>query len=117
MKNLTVALVFCASMASLFASLRADALSSVRIEQGLSRPEPLSVLHKDGKGGGGGKGGDGKGGGDDKKGGKDDDEEDEEEYRRARYSGLSQRAALELVDPGGMDDVLRLSAGLRFGRR
>lgn len=115
MKNLTVALVFCASMASLFSSLRADALTSVRIEQGaLSRPEPLSVLHKDGKGGGGGGG---KGGGDDKKGGKDDDEEDEEEYRRSVYSGLSQRAALELVDPGGLDDVLRVRAGLRFGSR
>ena len=45
-----------------------------------------------------------------------DDEEEEEEYR-ARYSGLSQRAALELVDPGGLDDVLRVSAGLRFGSR
>jgi hypothetical protein len=111
MKNLTVALVFCASMASLFTSLRADALSSVRIEQGLSRPEPLSVMHKgDGKGGGKG------GGDDDKKGGKDDDEEDEEEYR-ARYSGLSQRAALEMVDPGGLEDVLRVRAGLKFGSR
>ncbi|MCY1016839.1 hypothetical protein [Pyxidicoccus sp. MSG2] len=111
MKNLTVALVFCASMASLFTSLRADALSSVRIEQGLSRPAPLSALHKgDGKGGGKG------GGDDDKKGGKDDDEEDEEEYR-ARYSGLSQRAALEMVDPGGLEDVLRVRAGLRFGAR
>lgn len=105
MKNLTVALVFCASMASLFTSLRADAVSSVRIEPGLSRPEPLSLLRKD----------DGKGGDDDKKGGKDD-EEDEEEYR-AGYSGLSQRAALELVDPGALEDVLRVRAGLKFGSR
>ena len=39
-------------------------------------------------------------------------EEDEEEYR-ARYSGLSQRAALEMVDPGGLDDleVQRLPQG------
>ncbi|NMO16058.1 hypothetical protein HPC49_54270 [Pyxidicoccus fallax] len=111
MKNLTVALVFCLSMASLFTSLRADALSSVRIEKGLSRPEPLSVLNRgDGKGGG-------KGGGDDK-GGKDDDEEDEEEYRaRARYAGLSQAAALELVDPGALEDVLRVRAGVKFGGR
>ncbi|MBZ4415271.1 hypothetical protein [Myxococcus sp. RHSTA-1-4] len=109
MKNLAVALVFCLSMVSLFTALRADALSSVRIEKGLSRPEPLSVLQRgDGKGGG-------KGGGDDK-GGKDDDEEDEEEYR-ARYSGLSQAAALELVDPGALEDVLRVRAGLKFGAR
>lgn len=106
MKNLTVALVFCASMASLFTSLRADAVSSVRIEQGLSRPEPLSALRKD----------DGKGGGDDDKKGGKGGEEDEEEYR-ARPSGLSQRAALELVDPGALEDVLRVSAGLRFGTR
>jgi hypothetical protein len=106
MKNLTVALVFCLSMASLFTSLRADALSSVRIEKGLSRPEPLALLPR----------GDGKGGGDDDKGGKDDDEEDEEEYR-ARYAGLSQSAALEMVDPGALEDVLRVRAGLRFGSR
>ena len=108
MKNLTVALVFCASMASLFTSLRADALSSVRIEQGVSRPLALTPHKDDGKGGG-------KGGGDDKKGGKDN-EEDEEEFR-ARYAGLSQSAALELVDPGALEDVLRVSAGLRFGSR
>ncbi|MFP2928034.1 hypothetical protein ACLESO_23100 [Pyxidicoccus sp. 3LG] len=106
MKNLTVALVFCMSMVSLFSSLRADALSSVRIEKGLSQPEPLSLKPR---------GDDGKGGGDDDKGGKDD-EEDEEEYR-ARYAGLSQRAALELVDPGALDDVLRVRAGLKFGSR
>lgn len=113
MKNLTVALVFCLSMASLFTSVRADALSSVRIEPGLSRPEPLSLRpgKDDGKGGGGG----GKGGGDDKKGGKGG-EEDEEEFR-ARYAGLSQAAALELVDPGGLDEVLRIQAAVRFGRR
>ncbi|MCP3144150.1 hypothetical protein [Pyxidicoccus xibeiensis] len=105
MKNLTVALVFCVSMASLFSSLRADALSSVRIEKGLSRPTPLALRPAD----------DGKGGGDDDKGGKDD-EEDEEEVR-ARYSGISQRAALELVDPGALDDVLRVRAGLKFGHR
>ncbi len=106
MKNLTVALVFCASMASLFTSLRADAVSSVRVEKGLSRPEPLSQLRKD----------DGKGGGDDDKKGGKDDEEDEEESR-TRYSGRAQHAALELVDPGALEDVLRLSAGLRFGSR
>lgn len=109
MKTLTVTLVFIVSMASLFTSLRADAVSSVHIEKGLSRPEPLSVLNRgDGKGGG-------KGGGDDK-GGKDDDEESEEEYR-ARYAGLSQAAALELVDPGALEDVLRVRAGLKFGSR
>lgn len=106
MKNLTVALVFCLSMASLFASLRADAVSSVRIEKGLSRPEPLAVLAR----------GDGKGGGDDDKGGKGDDEEDEEEVR-VRYSGISQPAALELVDPGALEDVLRVRAGLKFRAR
>ena len=103
MKNLTVALVFCLSMASLFASLRADAVSSVRIEKGLSRPEPLAALAR----------GDGKGGGDDDKGGKDDDEEEV----RVRYSGLSQPAALELVDPGALEDVIRVRAGLKFGSR
>jgi hypothetical protein len=112
MKNLTVALVFCLSMASLFTSVRADALSSVRIEPGLSAPEALSLRpsRDDGKGGG-------KGGGDDKKGGKGgDNEEDEEEYR-ARYAGLSGAAALELVDPGALNDALRLQAALRFGHR
>ena len=106
MKSLTVALVFCASMASLFTSMRADAVSSVRIEKGLSRPEPLSVLRK----------GDGKGGGDDDKKGGKGDEEDEEEYR-ARNSGLSQHAALEMVDPGALEDVIRVRAGLKFGAR
>lgn len=109
MKNLTVALVFCLSMASLFTSLRADALSSVRIEPGLSRPEPLALrpAKDDGKGGG-------KGGGDDKKGGKG--EEDEEEFR-ARYAGLSGAAALELVDPGALEGALRLQAAVKFGHR
>ena len=109
MKNLTVALVFCLSMASLFTSLRADALSSVRIEPGLSRPESLALrpAKDDGKGGG-------KGGGDDKKGGKG--EEDEEEFR-ARYAGLSGAAALELVDPGALENALRLQAAVKFGHR
>jgi hypothetical protein len=106
MKSLTVALVFCASMASLFTSMRADAVSSVRIEKGLSRPEPLSVRPR----------GDGKGGGDDDKKGGKGDEEDEEEYR-ARDSGLSQHAALEMVDPGALEDVIRVRAGLKFGAR
>jgi hypothetical protein len=107
MKNLTVAAVFFLSMASLFASVRADALSSPRLEKGVSRPEPLSLMPK----GGDGKGG-GKGGGDDK--GGNDSEEDEEEYRR-QYQGLSQRAALELVDPGALDDLLRLQLAVRRG--
>jgi hypothetical protein len=109
MKNLTVALVFCLSMATLFTSLRADALSSVRIEPGLSRPEPLALrpTRDDGKGGGDDKKGGGKGG---------DNEEDEEEFR-ARYAGLSGAAALELVDPGALEDALRLQAAVKFGRR
>ncbi|MFP2958620.1 hypothetical protein ACLEPN_12415 [Myxococcus sp. 1LA] len=105
MKNLTVAVVFCLSMASLFTSLRADALSSVHIEKGLSPAQPLSLRPQ----------GDDKGGGDDKgdKGG----EEDEEDYRKRRYAGLSQQAALELVDPGALTDVIRLQAAVKFGLR
>ncbi|AEI62646.1 hypothetical protein [Corallococcus macrosporus] len=105
MKNLTVAVVFCLSMASLFTSLRADALSSVHIEQGLSAAQPLSLRPQ----------GDDKGSGDDK-GGKGG-EEDEEDYRKRRYAGLSQQAALELVDPGALTDVIRLQAAVKFGQR
>ncbi|WP_163781436.1 hypothetical protein [Myxococcus vastator] len=105
MKNLTVAAVFCLSMASLFTSLRADALSSVHIEKGLSPAPSLSLRPDDGKGGGDDKGD--KGGG----------EEDEEEYRKRRYAGLSQQAAMELVDPGSLTDVLRLQAAVKFGQR
>ncbi|GEL69044.1 MULTISPECIES: hypothetical protein [Myxococcus] len=105
MKNLTVAVVFCLSMASLFTSLRADALSSVHIEKGLSPAQSLSLRPDDGKGGGDDKGD--KGGG----------EEDEEEYRKRRYAGLSQQAAMELVDPGALTDVIRLQAAVKFGQR
>jgi len=97
MKTLAVAVLFALSLVSLFASVRADALSQPRIETGMARPQPL--LPDDGK-----KGGDGDKGG-------DDDEKDEEEYR-----GISQRAALELVDPGALDHLLRLRAALRAAR-
>ncbi|WP_338870477.1 hypothetical protein [Myxococcus stipitatus] len=105
MKTLSTTLLFCLAVAGLLASLRADALSSPRIEPGLSRPEPLSLRPDDGKGGGDG---------DDKGDGKDD-EEDEEDYR-ARYTGISGAAALELVDPGVLDDLMRLRAAARYAR-
>lgn len=108
MKTLTVALLFVLSLVSLFASARADALAwSHRIEPRLA--EPQSLLPEDGKKGGdedkkkGGKGGDKKGG--------DDTERDEEDYR-----ALSQRAALQLVDPGVLDDMLRLRAAVLSSR-
>ncbi|WP_141588236.1 hypothetical protein [Myxococcus sp. AB056] len=104
MKNLTVAVVFCLSMASLFTSLRADALSSVHIEKGVSPAQSLSLRPDDGKGG-------------DDKGDKGGGEEDEEEYRKRRYAGLSQQAAMELVDPGALTDVIRLQAAVKFGQR
>ncbi|RKH15760.1 hypothetical protein D7Y13_14540 [Corallococcus praedator] len=103
MKTLTVAIVFCLSMVSLFASVRADANAFPRLEPGVSQPVALMP-----------KGGDGKGGGDDK-GGKGG-EEDEEEYRQ-QSRGLAQKAALELVDPGVLDDMIRLRAALRGGQR
>ncbi|MCY1036357.1 hypothetical protein OV207_33280 [Corallococcus sp. BB11-1] len=104
MKTFTVAIVFCLSMVSLFASVRADANAFPRVEAGIS--QPVSLMPK---------GGDGKGGGDDK-GGKGGGEEEEEEYRQTPR-GLSQKAALELVDPGALDDMLRLHAALRGGPR
>lgn len=88
MKTLAVALLFILSLVTLFAAARADALSQPSIQPRLSRPVPLPE------------------GDDDKK----DDEEDEEEYR-----GLSSRAALDLVDPGGLEDVLRLRIAARRG--
>jgi hypothetical protein len=97
MKTLAVAVLFVLSLASLFASVRADALSQPRIETGMARPQPLAPD-------------DGKGGDEDKKGG-GDDEKDEEEYR-----AISQRAALELVDPGALDHLLRLRAAVRGAR-
>ena len=103
MKTLTVAIVFCLSLVSLFASVRADANAFPRLEPGVSQPVALMP-----------KGGD-KGGGDDKKGGKGG-EEDEEEFRQSPRA-LSQQAALELVDPGVLDDMLRLRAALRGGHR
>jgi|GEM_PF-1880060 len=107
MKTLSTALVFCLAMAGLFSSVRADALTTPRIEPGVSRPEPLSLRPDDGKGGGDGddKGGDDKG----------DDEESEEDYR-SRYAGISGAAALELVDPGALNDLIRLRAAARYGR-
>jgi hypothetical protein len=106
MKTLTVAIMFCLSLVSVFASVRADANAYPRLESGISQPVALMPKGGDGKGGGG-KGSDGgKGGG----------EEDEEEYRQAPR-GLSQKAALELVDPGVLDDMIRLRAALRAGQR
>jgi hypothetical protein len=100
MKTLAVAVLFVLSLASLFASVRADALSQPRIET-MARPQPLAPD-------------DGKGGDEDKKGG-GDDEKDEEEYR-AQDRAISQRAALELVDPGALDHLLRLRAAVRDAR-
>lgn len=91
MKTLTVALLFILSLVTLFAAARADALSQPAIQPRLARPVPLPE-------------------GDDKKDDKKDDEEDEEEYR-----ALSPRAALELVDPGLQDDLLRLRFAARRG--
>ncbi|MFP2895814.1 hypothetical protein [Corallococcus sp. 4LFB] len=106
MKTLTVALVFCLSMVSLFTSVRADANAFPRLEPGVSQPVALMPKGGDGKGGGKGGGDGGKGGG----------EEDEEEYRQ-QPRALSQKAALELVDPGVLDDMLRLRAAVRGGQR
>jgi hypothetical protein len=91
MKTFTVALLFILSLFTLLSAARADALSHPRIEPGLSRTWSLAE-------------------GDDDKDDDKDDEGDEEDYR-----GLSQRAALELVDPGGLDDVLRLRIAAMHG--
>ncbi|WP_224364863.1 hypothetical protein [Hyalangium versicolor] len=92
MKTLAVALLFVLSLMTLFSASRADALSQPSIQPRMARPQALPE-------------------GDDDKDGKDDDEDDEEEYR-----GLTPRAALELVDPGGRDDVLRLRIAALRGR-
>jgi hypothetical protein len=89
MKTFTVALLFILSLVTLFASARANALSQPDIQPRLARPVPLAE-------------------GDDDKDDKKDDEEDEEEYR-----ALGQNAALELVDPGLQDDLLRLRLAAR----
>ncbi len=73
MKTFTVALLFVFSLLTLFASVRADALSQPRIEPRMARPAMLVE-------------------GDDDKGDDKDDERDEEEYRR-----LSQHAAPERI--------------------
>ncbi|MDY7227075.1 hypothetical protein [Hyalangium rubrum] len=91
MKTLALTLLFILSLVTLLSAARADALSQPRIESRMARPLPLPE-------------------GDDKDDDKKDDEEDEEEYR-----GLSSHAALELVDPGGLDDVLRLRLAARLG--
>jgi hypothetical protein len=99
MKTLSVALLFLLSLVTLFAAARADALAEPRITPRLSAPQPLALMPE-----GEEQQGD--------EGDKDtDDEADEEEYR-----GLSQRAALELVDPGALDHILRLRAAVRAGR-
>ena len=85
MKTLAVALLFILSLVTLFSATQAEALSQPSIQPRMARPQALPE------------------GDDDKGDDKGDDEEDEEEYR-----GLSQRAALELVDPGGLDELLRL---------
>jgi hypothetical protein len=86
MKTLAVALIFILSMITLFSASRADALSQPSIQPRMARPQLMPEGDEDTD--------DGK---------KDDDEEDEEEYR-----GLSQSAALELVDPGARADMLLL---------
>jgi hypothetical protein len=91
MKTLAVALLFVLSLVTLFSAARADAMSQPHITPRMAQPLPLL-------------------GGDDKDDDKDD-EEDEEEYR-----GLSQRAALELVDPGALDDVPRLRLAAKLAR-
>ena len=88
MKTFTVALLFVLSLVTLFSAARADAMNQPRITPRMAQPVPLVE-------------------GDDKDDDKDDDEEDEEEYR-GEYHGLSQRAALELVDPGALDGLLKL---------
>lgn len=92
MKTLTVALLFVLSLVTLFSAARAEALSQPRITPRMAQPVALVD-------------------GDDKDDDKDDDEEDDEEYR-----GLSPRAALELVDPGALDDVLRLRLAVSSAR-
>ena len=93
MKTLTVVLLFVLSLVTLFSAARADAMNEPRITPRMAQPVPLVD-------------------GDDKDDDdKDDDEEDEEEYR-----GLSQRAALELVDPGALDDLLKLRLAAAHGR-
>jgi hypothetical protein len=92
MKTLAVALLFVLSLVTLLSAARADAMSQPRITPRMAQPLPLAE-------------------GDDKDDDKDDDEEDEEEYR-----GLSQQAALELVDPGAREDLLRLRLAALHGR-
>jgi hypothetical protein len=89
MKTLTVALLFILSLVTLFAAARAEALSQPRIEPRMARP--VALIQGDDK--------------DDDK----DDEEDEEEYHGRR------RAALELVDPGALDYMLRLRIAALHG--
>ncbi|MBF5045021.1 hypothetical protein FGE12_21645 [Aggregicoccus sp. 17bor-14] len=102
MKTLAVALLFALSLCSAGLAARAEARSRVAITSapgGLAAPELLADGGGKGDGGSGGdKGGD-KGG--------DDDERDEEELR------VTGRAALELVDPGAAQDVLRLRLAAR----
>lgn len=93
MKTLALALLFVLSLASAGLAARAEALSSPRIAGARGLEGPVA-LRPDG---------DDKDGDDDK----DDDEEDEEEVR------VTGRAALELVDPGAVDDVLRLQLAAR----
>ncbi|HEX8697684.1 MAG TPA: hypothetical protein VF815_02495 [Myxococcaceae bacterium] len=92
MKTLAVALLFVLSLVTLFSAARADAMSQPHIIPRMAQPMPLVE-------------------GDDKDDDKKDDEEDEEEY-----SGLSQQAALELVDPGALDDLLKLRLAAAYGR-
>ena len=92
MKTLAVALLFVLSLVTLFSAARADAMSQPSITPRMAQPVALV-------------------GDDDKDDDKDDDEEDEEEYR-----GLSQRTALELVDPGSLDDVLKLRLAASYAR-
>ncbi|MFY1831639.1 hypothetical protein ACN47A_37340 [Myxococcus fulvus] len=102
MKTLSTLFVFCLALAGIFTSVQAHALSTPRIEPGIARPEPLSLRPDDGKDKGDGKDKD-----------KDKGEEDEEDYR---YRGIRGAAALELVDPGALNDMLRLRAAARYAR-
>lgn len=103
MKNLAVALVFLLAAAGFTSTLDAQAHSVVRVEPALDQPLAFEMDEDDGATAIASK----------KKKKKDKDdkkEEDEEEYR---YSSDSLRA-LELVDPGALNFVVRMNAaGMR----
>jgi hypothetical protein len=104
MKNLSVLLVFVFAVAGVLFTVSAQAHSEIRVAPALDCPVALEVEDGSDSTAIAGK----------KKKKKDKDDKKEEDEEEFRYSGSASLQALEMMDPGALDFVVRMNAaGLR----